>query len=190
MASCSTRLALAALSLLLATSPVPAHELSESRATLVLRDSTHLTLTLYVAVPELLFRTLAARTPFGAFLVQYSTMDPTTFQREFLRAQSRIEQGTRLFLDDGRPLLLSRWIWPEAAAAQAILRERVMRETVGRDADSHGEPLEIRAEAVAQRSIRSVSIQFATELQEVLVVAYRPTQSWVAAGARSGGITF
>jgi hypothetical protein len=167
-----------------------AHELSDNRATLVLRDNTHLTVTLYVGLPEFLFRTLAAGKPFGSFLVEYSALDPATFRRELLRAQSRVEKGTHLFLEDGRPLLLVRWQWPEPAAAQAMLRERVMHETVGGETDSHGEPAEVRAEAVAQRDIRSVSIQFPPELQQVLVVAYRPNQVSVAAGARSARIEF
>jgi hypothetical protein len=190
MASCGARLALAASLFWLATASSPAHELAENRATLVLRDDTHLTVTLYVGLPELLFRTLASGQPFGAFLVQYSSLDPATFRRELLRAQMHVERGTHLFLEDGRPLSLGRWQWPEPAAVQATLRERVMHETVGGQADAHGEPAEIRAEAVAQHDIRSVSIQFPVELQQVLVVAYRPTQAWVAEGARSTRIEF
>jgi hypothetical protein len=190
MVSAGARLALAALSLWLATIPASAHELAGNRATLVLRDDNHLTVTLYLGLPELLFRTLARGKPFGAFLVQYSALDPATFQRELLRARSRIEHGTHLFLEDGRPLSLERWQWPEPSAVQAMLRERVMHETVGGGADSHGEPAEIRAEAVARHGIRSVSIQLPAELQQVLIVAYRPTQAWVAAGTRSTPIEF
>jgi len=190
MASRGASLALAGLSFWLATTSVSAHELAQNRATLVLRDNTHLTITVYVGLPEFLFRTLATGKPFGAFLVEYSALDPATFRRELLRAQSRVEKGTHLFLEDGRPLLLARWQWPEPAAAQAMLRERVMQETVGGETASHGEPAEIRAEAVAQRDIPSVSIQFPAELQQVLVVAYRPHQAWVAAGARSARIEF
>ena len=185
-----TLIAWAACIVLLASSVVAAHELAENRATLVLRDKTHLTLTLYVALPELMYRTLGTGKSFGAFLVQYSALDPTTFQRELLRAQAQIEQGTHVFLEDGRPLPLGRWQWPDPAAAQAMLRDRVMHETVGGDVDSHGEPAEIRAETTAQRDIHSVSVQFPAVLQQVLVVAYRPTQAWVSPGARSASIEF
>jgi hypothetical protein len=185
-----SRIAWTACAICLTACAASAHELSQSRATLVLRDRTHLTLTLYVALPELMYRTLGTGKSFGAFLVQYSALDPTSFQRELLRAQAQIEQGTRVFLADERPLPLGRWQWPDSAAAQAMLRERVMHETVGGDVDSHGEPAEIRAEAVAKQDIRSASIQFPAVLQQVLVVAYRPTQAWVPVGARSASIEF
>jgi hypothetical protein len=185
-----SRIAWAACILWLASCTVSAHELSGTRATLVLRDKTHLTLTLYVALPELMYRTLGAGKQFGAFLVQYSAMDATSFQRELLRAQAQIEQGTLVFLEDGRPLLLERWQWPSPAAAQATVRDRVMHETVGGDVDSHGEPAEVRAEVIAKRDIRSVSVQFPGVLQQVLVVAYQPRQETVPAGARSASIEF
>jgi hypothetical protein len=184
------RIAWTACIVWLASSTVYAHELAENRATLVLRDKTHLTLTLYVALPELMYRTLGTGQSLGAFLVQYSGMDPTSFQREMLRAQAQIERGTYVFLEDGRPLPLGRWQWPGPAAAQAMLREHVMHETVGGDVDGHGAPAEIRTEAVAKRDIRSVSVQFPAVLQQVLVVAYQPTQAWVPAGARSASIEF
>jgi hypothetical protein len=180
----------AGLLLWLATSTAPAHELSENRATLVLREDTHLTLTLYVAYPEMLARVLAPGKPLGPFLLEYSAMDAAAFARELIRAQSRLQGAPRVVSDDGRTLALERWQWPEPAAAQAALRERVMQQAVGAGSDAHGEPLEIRAEAVAARAIRSISVQFPPELQRVLVVAYRPTQAWVDAGARSPAIAF
>jgi hypothetical protein len=188
--TCRGRLCIVALASWLATSSAAAHELSTTRATLVLRDSSHLTVTLYVGLPELLFRTLADQASFGAFLVQYSAMDPTAFQREYLRAQSRIEQGTRVSLEGGRPLPLGRWSWPDPAAAQSMLRERVMRETVGNRDDAHEEPAAVYAEAVTPQGIRSIYVQFPEELQQVLIVSYRPTQTSVAAGARSRAIQF
>jgi len=168
----------------------PAHELPENRATLVLRDNNHLTLALYVGFPELLFQTLGSGKAFGPFLLEYSTMAPERFVTELRRAQEAVERGTRVFVQDGRELALERWSWPGATTAQALLRERVMRETVGGGDDHHGEPMEIRAEAVATRKVHSVSIEFPAILRRVLVVAYRPTQTWVDAGTRSPAIAF
>lgn len=180
----------AALAVWLAAAPAAAHELTTTRATLVLRDSSHLTVTLYLELPELLFRTLAGHEPFAAFLVQYSSMDPASFRREFQRAQSNVERGTHVFLENGRSLSLGRWSWPDPAAAQSMLRERVMRETVGSGGDAHTEPAEVHAEAITPPGTRSLSVQFPVELQQVLVVSYQPSQTSVAAGARSGPIRF
>jgi hypothetical protein len=189
MASRLAGIILSGVVLALTTSAGVAHELSENRATLVLRDKTHLTMTLYVAYPELLFRALAPAKAFGPFLLEYSTMEPARFLQELLRAQARIEQGTQLRAEDGRPLMLEHWSWPNPATAQAMLRERVMQETLD-SSGAHGKTAEIRAEAVASREIRTISIRFPTEVQGVLVVAYRPTQTWVGPGEQSAVIGF
>jgi hypothetical protein len=181
---------LVACVLWLAPCIAPAHELPENRATLVLRDHHHLTLTLYVGFPELLFQALGSGKAFGPFLLEYSTMAPERFVAELRRAQAAVERGTHIYLEDGRELALTRWSWPDATTAQALLRDRVMREAVGGGDDHHGEPMEIRAEAVATRTVRSAAVDFPAMLRRVLVVAYRPTQTWVDAGTRSPVIPF
>ena len=167
-----------------------AHELSGNRATLVLRDNSHLTLTLYVGFPELLFQALGSGKAFGPFLLEYSTMAPERFAQELRRSRAAVERGTRVYLQDGREHALTRWSWPDATTAQATLRDRVMREAVAGGDDHHGEPTEVRAEAIATREVRTVAIEFPAMLQRVLVVAYRPTQAWVDAGTRSPAIAF
>ena len=190
MPSVRASVLLVACVLWLAPCIAAAHELSGNRATLVLRDNNHLTLTLYVAFPELLFRALGAGRAFGPFLLEHSAMAPERFAQELRRAQAAVERDTRVYLQDGRELALTHWSWPDAAKAQAVLRERVMREAVGGGDDHHGEPMEIRTEVVATRQIHSVTIEFPAMLPRVLVVAYRPTQTWVDAGTRSPAIAF
>jgi hypothetical protein len=190
MGSARASLLLVACVLWLAPCVAPAHELPGNRATLVLRDNHHLTLTLHVGFPELLFQALGSGNAFGPFLLEYSTMAPERFAKELRRAQAAVEHGTRVYLQGGRDLVLTRWSWPDATTGQALLRERVMREAVGGGDDHHGEPMEIRAEAVAAEEVHSVSIEFPAILRRVLVVAYRPTQVWVDAGTRSAAIAF
>lgn len=183
------RLALTVAPLALIATATPAHELSDNRATIVLRDESHLTVTLHVTYPDLLFRMLAPAKGFGPFLLEYSTMEPARFLQELLRAQALVERGTRLYGEDGRPLTLTHWAWPDPAAAQALIRERVMQESVD-PAGAHGGLVEVRAEAMASHTLRSLSIQFPAGMQRVLVVAYRPTQTWVAPGERSPSLSF
>jgi len=190
MASTRASVLLVACVLWLAPCIASAHELSGNRATLVLRDNNHLTLTLYVGFPELLFQALGSGKEFGPFMLEYSTMAPGRFAQELRRAEAAVERGTRVYLEDGRELALTRWSWPDGATAQAMLRERIMREAVGDGDDHHGEPTEVRAEAIATREVRSVAIEFPAVLRRVLVVAYRPTQAWVDAGTRSPALTF
>ena len=93
--------------------PAAAHELQENRATLVLRDRTHVSVTLYVAYAEALQLALAPQRPLAAFLLVYSAMKPEDLQRELLRAQSRFESTTRLYGPAGAEVTLTNWRWPD-----------------------------------------------------------------------------
>lgn len=182
-----------ALALLLMQGLIPgvlAHELQDNRATLVLRDKTHLSLTLFIAYPEALHLALVPKRPFPEFLVMYSSMKPDDLQKELLRAQSKFQASTRLYLSPGGEVAFTNWIWPQPKQVQALLRQRVMQSMVDPNGHSHDAPLEIHADANAQKDIASVRIQFPDEFQKVLVVATRPSQFWVERQSLSPEIKF
>ena len=59
------------------------HELSGNRATMVLRDETHIALTFYVDYPNVLYQLLApakSQRSHREFLLAYSAMKPADFQ--------------------------------------------------------------------------------------------------------------
>ncbi len=165
-----------------------AHDLQENRASLVLRDSRHLTVTLYVTYEEALRLALAPQRPPAEFLVMYSAMKPDAFQKELQRAQTKFQSGIRLTLADGKELPLTNWNWPDASQVQSLLQRRIMQAMV--DPNGHGDPVEIHADAVARDEIATVKIQFPEEFQTVLVVSYRPSQVWVAPKSSSPAIQF
>ena len=57
-----------------------AHELEDNRATLVLRDDNHVTLTLFINYVDALHAALAPGQPLPAFLLVYSAMKPADFR--------------------------------------------------------------------------------------------------------------
>lgn len=182
-----------ALVLLMMQALIPgalAHELQDNRATLVLRDKTHLSVTLYIAYAEALHLALTPQRPFAAFLVVYSSMKLEELQKELLRAQTKFQATTRLYLTPGGEAALTNWIWPDAKQVQALLRQRVMQSMVDPNGHSHEAPLEVRADVNAQKDITSVRVQFPDEFQKVLVVATRPSQFWVERKSLSPEIKF
>ena len=180
---------------LLLCSPAGAHELADNRATLVLRDGRHLTMTLYIAWAEALHAALAPKRPPAEFLAIYSAMKPEDLQKQLSRAQAGFQAATRLYLAEGPELSLSNWVWPDAKQVQDLLRQRMMQAMVdpgngGSGGHSHEEPVEIRADAVAPREITSVRVRVPEEFRNVLVVAYRPSQLWVEPRTLSPAIRF
>ena len=180
-----------ALILLLAIS-AQAHELQENRATLVLRDKTHVTITLYIAYTDALYQALAPQRPFAAFLLVYSAMKPDELQKELRKAETRFESATHLYLPTAaaRPLTVTNWNWPDVKQVQTMLQQRMMQAIADPNGHSHETPIEVRAEANAQQEITALTIKLPEEFQRVLVVSYRPNQVWVDPKSPSPEIRF
>jgi len=170
--------------------PANAHELMANRATLVLRDDTHISITLYVAYADALHAALAPQQTMAEFLTMYSAMNPTALQKELLRAQAQFQGGTKLYLADGQPIAVTNWLWPDPREVQAVLQMRIMRAMVDPEGHAHDEPLEIHADANAPEKIVGLRVQFAPEFQKLLLVWYRPTQTWVEPNTWSPAVRF
>lgn len=184
------RLAKLAVALLIFVPCAMAHEIQDNRATLVLRDETHISITLYVAYADALHLALAPQRPVAEFLTIYSAMNPATLQQELVRAQAKFQAGTRLFLAGGTEIPISNWIWPDAKQVQAMMQQRMMAAMVDPNGHAHDEPLEIHADANASEKIIAIRVQFPEEFQKVLVVSYRPSQVWVEPKLWSPAIRF
>jgi hypothetical protein len=167
-----------------------AHEVQDNRATLILRDPTHVSVTLYISYVDAMHRAMAPRSSLEQFLVVYSAMKPDQFEREIVKAQARLEAATRLYSATGKPIAISNWSWPDTWQFHALLKHRVMQAMTDPSRHAHDEPVEIRADANASEEITSLRIQFPEEFQKVLVVSYRPTQVWVDTKSWSPAIRF
>ena len=172
------------------TGSAAAHELDENRATLVLREGGHIAMTIYLSYPEVLHLAMAPTSSMQEFLIAASAMPPEQFQESLRRAEVQLTAGIRLLAADGKPLPLSNWYWPAPAQAQAQLQHRVMQAIVSPDEHPAEEPLEIYADALANRQISGVRVAFPAAFQRVLVVAYQPEQAWVEGEELSTPIAF
>lgn len=170
--------------------PATAHELQDNRATLVLRDRTHLSVTVYISYSEALHKTLAPQRPFQEFLLTYSAMSVELLEKELKLAQERFQLSTRLRLAPGGEAVLTNWVWPDAKRVQSLLQQRVMQAVVDASGHFHETPMEIHADANAATDISGVQVQFPEEFGRVLVVAYRPNQFWVERKSLSPMIRF
>jgi hypothetical protein len=167
-----------------------AHGLAENRATLVLRDQNHVSVTLFITFSEALHRVLAPERSLQEFVLTYAAMPPETFKAALRKAQSQFQAETRAETADGHQLLFERWTWPEPAAVQQALRERAMQALVAPDDHAHEAALEVRAECQAANAIHSVRATFPPAFARVLVVSYQPKQVWVEPQRASPEITF
>ncbi len=167
-----------------------AHELQDNRATLVLRDQTHISVTLYLAYGDALHMAIAPDSSLPQFWMVYSAMSPDRMQRVLARVESRFQAATRLYLATGKELSLTNWAFPDVKQVQAMLQHRIMQAMADPAGHAHDEPLEIHADANSPEPVTSVRIQFPEEFQKVLVVAYRPSQLWVEPKSWSPAIKF
>jgi hypothetical protein len=166
------------------------HELTENRATMVLRDDTHVSLTFYIDYPDVLYAVLAPKKSHREFLLAYSAMKPEDFQKQMLLAQAKLQAETRATLNGGKEVAITGWAWPDAARIQTMIQQEVMESMVGTNAHTHEVPTEIRANITHDKSIKSASIQFADAFGKILLVSYRPSQTWVAPKQTSPLIRF
>lgn len=175
----------------LAAPVAQAHDLQENRATLVLRDQTHLSLTLYINYAEALHRALLPNREYGAFLLIYSSIKPDDLKKELQRAQSKFEADIRILpkgAPEGRAIKLTAWTWPDTKQVQAMLQHQVMQAMV--DGHVHEPPTEIHADGISSQEVASVTVRFPAEFEKVLVVSYRPNQVWADPRSASPEIKF
>jgi hypothetical protein len=169
-----------------------AHELESNRATLVLRDRQHLTLTFFVDYARVLHRVLAPQQPLNDFVMTYSAMKPQEFQGQLLEAQRKLQSGITVTLHNGQNAALTQWAWPQAKAVQAALQQRTMQAVVAPADHAHAATMEIRAQAIAPntKDFTTITLQLPQQFQQVTVVSYQPKQVVMKPGAPPAAIAF
>ena len=158
--------------------PVQAHELAANRLTVVQRDGRHLSLTLFVDLPQALHRALAPATGYREFVLAHAAMSPDELAAALRPALSRFDAGTRLTLSAGRPAPGVRWRWPPAAQVRAALQQQAMGLVVAPAGHAHVEPAQVHADWQSDADITALALQLPAEFGDVLVVSYRPAQAW------------
>ena len=174
----------------LLTQSTNAHELAENRATMVLRDQNHVAITLYLSYPDVLHRTLAPEQSFSEFLLAYSTLPLEQFAEQLQKAQARLQTQIKVLPRPATDASMRRWVWPDAMRVQMLLRERAMQMLVAPTHHAHEAQQEVRVELQTAGRVSAVSATFPAELRRVLVVSYRPMQTWVEPGEAATEIKF
>jgi hypothetical protein len=169
-----------------------AHELSSNRATLVLRNKQHLTITFFVDYAKVLHQALAPKKPLQEFLAQAAATPEKEFKSQLAIAQEKLQARINVTLASGKAATLTQWTWPNSKFVHSLLQQRAMQAIVAPKDHAHGTPLEIRAEANSANSkdFRSIKLNLPAEFQQVLVVAYSPKQVWMKPNEASPAITF
>jgi hypothetical protein len=167
-----------------------AHESTDNRATLVLREPTHLVVTLYVGYCELLHRTLAPQQPVVDFLAAHASMPAEEFARMVVAAQARWQSSIALRSAQDKPLGDAVWAWPKPADVQQLLRMRLMQSLADPSRAAHEEPTEVRAELRSSKAMAALKVVFPPEFQKVIVVSYRPSQVTLEPGKPAALVQF
>ena len=169
-----------------------AHELESNRATLVLRDRQHLSLTFFVDYARVLHQVLAPQRPLNDFVMTYSAMKPQEFQSQLQDAQRKLQSGISVTLQNGKVAALTQWVWPQAKAVQAALQQRTMQAVVAPADHAHAATMEIHAQASSHgpNDFSSITLQLPPQFQQVLLVSYQPKQVWMKPGIPSPAIAF
>ncbi len=170
--------AMAALGLT-CTAPAYAHELPENRATLVLRDQTHLSLTLYIDFVVAAHQALAPQQSLREFLLVCAALSPEEFHKLMQRAQTKLEAETRATLNGGSAAKFTGWVWPKSEKIRVSIQQQVMASIVDTSNHTHEPPFEIRAHITHDKPIAESKVQFAEAFGKVLLIWYRPKQIWV-----------
>lgn len=171
-------------------SPSRRHEFPDNRATLVLRDGTHLSITLYLNYVDVLHRTLAPKQSLGEFLVMFSALKPAALRQQMEKAEAALSAATHVTLEGGRELPIAEWKWPPPFEVQSLIQQAAMRAVVAPNDHVNEPQAEIKAEAVSARPIGGLTVRFHPALLRVLVVSYKPNQVWVEPSAPPPRIIF
>lgn len=174
----------------LVSAPANAHELQSNRATLVLRDNHHLSLSLYLDYCQLLQRTLAPGSNQREFVLRYAALPPQALRSALQQAQIQLEKDALLHLPKQQAIRFSRWQWPDLQTVQQLLQQRAMQSVVAPHDHPHAAQLEIHAEANTSAPIKQLDLQLPAAMQPLLLVSYRPSQQWLNGGNGSSPIKF
>lgn len=191
--SLKTTLAACCAAALLAL-PAHSHELKDNRATLVLREPTHLAVTLFVDLPDVLQRVLAPNVSHTEFLLACAAQTPQEFAQLMASTQAKLQAQTRVQINGAAQTPLAQWVWPSAARVHQQIRDEVMGLVAGpasgTHAHAHEAPTELRASITHDAAIANAQITFAGAFGKVLVVSYRPRQVWALPDAATPPIEF
>lgn len=157
-----------------------AHELQANRLTLVMREPNHLSMTFYLDYLAVMNQSLAPKLTPGDFVVRYAAMPTVILQKELTALQDRLQRETSLQqAKTNTALRIEHWVWPSVAKVQTMLQQRAMQMMVAPNDHPSDATVEVLADAIATQPIKSILPKLPASFQPMLIVSYRPQQTWV-----------
>ena len=167
---------------------VSSHELTESSATIVIRDGGHVELRLQVPWATILQRASMPKVPMQEALARITAQSSADFARELSRVERTIEDGLRLVPNTENGVTFTRWQWPRAEDVRAALKTELMSRLAVGQAFEHASRLPASAQIALGREIATVRLVTPAVLGPTLLTAYHPTEQWIAPGGMSAAI--
>jgi len=172
-----TTLALATLCV--AAPPLRSHEIEANRLTLVQRERNHVTLNFQLDLVPILHRLLAPRSSVQEFVLSHAALPLPVFRTQLLRAQAQLQERALLARPDGTPVAITNWSWPAPEQVQGLMQQRAMRAITADDHADHDAVTTVSAQALSTGDLSSLDVRLPDEVAPVLVVSYRPRQTWL-----------
>ena len=166
------------------------HEAPVPKASVVMRDGGHCTLSLQFDLAKAWRQTLQPQMSMAEFLALASAQAPADFAREWARLTARWSQEVMLQAGPAR-LEAQRWRWPAADEAQTHLRQQLMQSLTGGDAPDHA-PALLGAQAefmlqspklAAPIDLSNLFLALPAAFRPITLTSYRPHQRWIGSGA-------
>lgn len=153
-----------------------AHEVEETRATLVLRDQRHVSLSLYLNPARVAHQLLSPEQPWRSFLGVMAAMPLEVFAGNWAKVVRMTE--TEFLIQNGKaaPQRLSGWQWPAIAQVHNQIRQQAMASIAIPNQAAHEEPIEVRAQFQAAQPLERPTIRAPRVLRPITLVASRPVQ--------------
>ncbi|TXI90091.1 MAG: hypothetical protein E6Q34_09550 [Burkholderiaceae bacterium] len=155
-----------------------AHDLEANRASVVLRDNSHLSLSLRIDYVRFLQQSFAPKATQAQALLELASMSERDFEAVYQKAQRVLMEQTILTIGTAKTLQLNHWRHPKAQQIQQSIRELSAQLIVAPSEHIHSEFFEVLADTYNTEDISECSLKLPSSLGNVLVVHYRAQQQW------------
>lgn len=165
-----------------------AHESPLPSAQLMQRDGGHFVLSMRLDAARALHRTLLPEAAPAEALALLSAMEPGRFAQGWERATKAWAQGSTLLVQ-GRAHTATRWSWPSAPEAQALLQRQLMPQLTGGHAEH--ELLAVQGEfRTGVEAVSKAQLKLPAELRPLSITTVRPRQQWTGEGDKPIAVSF
>ena len=161
-----------------------AHELQEHKLQMVLRDDRHLTLSLWLDIPNAMHKTLEPSLTSAAFALKYSAMPLSLFEKAWGQCISVWREQWQLKNSAGTAISSPVWRWPDGAVLQNQIKLQMMANVTG-TAHAHAELTVIAGEVVSNSILQSARLKMPTSWKPLMVVSYKPLQQWTPSSEKT-----